>query len=186
MNAIAPLLSPLVVSMCIETIAIALADEGVPVAAIARATKIPSGDIYEILRDAVGRGVIVEFPKSDWPPGAPRASRAPTLPPALRDDEQLRIAAMQAFRMTKLQGAVFCTILKRNTVTKQQLHQVIEQNRATPGRDETDEKMVDVIICLLRRKLRPHGILIETIWATGYTMAAGERDKAIAALNGVI
>ena len=45
-----------------------LADEGVPICAIARALKIPSDDVRETLQDALGEGVIVEYPREDWPP----------------------------------------------------------------------------------------------------------------------
>lgn len=181
MNALAAAPNP---QPLMDTFVIALADEGIPVGAIARATRTPYSDVYDILRDALGRGALIEIPKADWPPGVSRIHRLPTLASPLQDDDQLRISCAQVFKITRLEAAVFATLLKRNTLTKQQLHQVIEQNRPSPGLPETDEKMVDVIICHLRKKLKRHELAIETIWGIGYMMALPERERAISLLNG--
>jgi DNA-binding response OmpR family regulator len=34
--------------------------------------------------------------------------------------------------------------------------------------DEVKEKIVDVFICKMRKKLAPHGVAIETMWGEGY------------------
>jgi hypothetical protein len=49
-------------------IAVRLADEGVPLAVIARATQIPSADLRKQLQEALERGRIIEMPRNDWPP----------------------------------------------------------------------------------------------------------------------
>lgn len=166
----------------VEALAIALADEGVPVGAIARATRTPCGDIYEILRDALGRGAIIELPKADWPPGANRDNRLTLLTSSLQTDEQLQIACARVFKATRLEAALLAVMLKRNTITKKQLHQVVEQNRPSPGMPETEEKIVDVVICHLRKKLKPHDLMIETIWGIGYMIPLSHREKAVALL----
>src|SRR3954465_15888923 len=56
--------------------AIRLADEGVPLRAIARATKIPSEELRTALEEARDDGRLIELPRDDWPPGFPRDQRA--------------------------------------------------------------------------------------------------------------
>ena len=54
-------------------LAIRLADEGVPLRAIARATAIPSEQLRDELYSAKINGLLIELPSEDWPPRAPSA-----------------------------------------------------------------------------------------------------------------
>jgi hypothetical protein len=173
-------------SPCIESstaVALRLADEGIPVRCIARCVRVPSEDVYEMLKYALAAGTIIEMPKDDWPAGANRDQRTRLHGTLLEQDETLRFTCTRLFKTTRLQAAILATLLKRNEVTKAQLHLVIEQNRPSANRDETDPKMVDVIICHLRKKLTPHGITIETVWGTGYLINAANREKAVRLLE---
>ncbi len=184
--------SPTVVSLkipeeihdAIRPVVVRLADEGIPVSAIARACKIPASEVYEILYDAVGNGTIIEVPKADWPPGSARARRKLPSYDVLADEEQLKFLCSIVFKTTRLQSNILAVLLKRSEVTKEQLHQVIETLR-DPNRDETDLKMVDVIICHLRRKIGidPFKVTIKTIWGVGYRMEPDARDRAVQALQ---
>ena len=60
----------------VSHIAVRLADEGVPLRAIARATDIPSARLYETLTLAKMEGRLLELPRDDWPPGYPRDRRS--------------------------------------------------------------------------------------------------------------
>lgn len=42
--------------------------------------------------------------------------------------------------------------------------------------DAPDIKIIDVFVCKLRRKLKPLGIAISTVWGRGYRIEAGDRD----------
>lgn len=181
MNALAPPADPRIEST--TAVAVRLADEGIPVRAIARATRIPSEDIYEMLHEAIASGAIVEMPKDDWPVGSNRDQRSRLHGTLLEQDETLRFMCSRLFKVTRLQAAILATLLKRAEVTKAQLHIVIEQNRPSANRDETDPKMVDVLICHLRKKLKPHGVAIETVWGIGYLISPTERDKAVRLLE---
>lgn len=165
------------------SIAVRLADEGLPVRAIARAIKLPSSDIYEALRDALASGSIVEMPKDDWPVGSRRDMRTAFNGTPLEDEDALKIACARFFKATRLEAAILAVMLKRSEVTKTQLHLVIEQNRANENENETDVKMVDVLICHLRKKLTKHDVKIETIWGIGYLIGPPSRDRATALLN---
>ena len=159
-----------------------LADEGVPVAAIARALLLPSDNVREILHDAIAYGVLLDMPKEDWPPGSRRYQRGLTADSLLNNEERLRFACSRYFKTTRLQSAILSVMLKRHEATKDQLHQVVEQ-MGSSDKEATDRKMVDVLICLLRRKLAPFKISIQTSWGVGYLIEPEHRDKAIAQLE---
>jgi hypothetical protein len=155
-----------------------LADEGIPVRAIARATKLSSEEIRDIIHTATDLGQIVGMPRDDWPAGANRDARQPAPSSVLRlDDEKIIFNISRLFKVTKLQAALFSVLIKRTEVIKETLHQVIESRRK-PNKEETDPKMVDVVICHLRQRLEPFEITIETQWASGYYMTLDMRKKA--------
>lgn len=166
-------------------IAVRLADEGVPVRAIARSLKVPGEDIYTILKEALDSGFLVELPKDDWPPGSKRSNRNALAGTPLDNDENLKFATIRLLKATRLEAIIFAMLLKRHEATKAQLHTVVEQNRPTENSTPTDPKMIDVIICRLRAKLKPYGVKITTVWGLGYRMDQADRDKMIALLQQV-
>lgn len=160
-------------------VAVKLADEGIPVRAIARTTAIPSDELYLYLREAIDMGALIEMPRDDWPIGTGRHDRTVFAGSPLEQDLALKHACARYFRTSPIEAAMVAFLLKRTEVTKAQLHQVIEQNRPK-GRDEpTEEKIVDVMICKLRKKLKIHGIIIETMWGMGYLIPKEHRQNAI-------
>ena len=174
----APVIHPFVLASVIR-----LADEGLPVRAIARSLCIPSSDLYEILRDALEAGSIVEIPKDDWPAGTPRAQRALYAGTILENPEQLQLLCVRLFKATRQQAAVLSTMLRRTELTKGQIHTILQENRPRPGGGPTDEKMVDVVMFHIRKKLKPYHITIETIWGTGYLITPAGRAAAIKLLE---
>lgn len=163
-------------------VAVNLAHEGVPVRAIARSIRTPGEEVYEILKAAVGDGRLVEIPRDDWPAGA-RRERTPAERVVLGlDDTTLQMTCSSFFKLTRLQAAVFATLIRRPSVTKEQLHQAIENNRDA-NQDPTDMKMVDVVICHIRKKVKVHQLEIGTIWGIGYNMAADHRASALNLLH---
>lgn len=176
----------------VNSIVIMLADEGVPVSAIARSVKVPSDEVRDVLHEALATGRLVEMPRSDWPPHMRRADRMPSTGLDINDD-QLLAHCRRLFKLTQLEATVFIPLLKRDEASKQALHGAIEAGRAAraaASADETDPKMVDVVVHKLRRKLRPHAIEIKTLWAKGYFMERPMRrlvyDKITAYLSGQV
>jgi hypothetical protein len=165
----------------VGAIAVRLADEGIPVLAIARATSTPSEVIYEALRDAIARGSIVEMPRDDWPAGSNRSSRSILIGTPLDDETKLKCACARYFSASPLEAAMLALMLKRSEVTKEQLHGVIENERG-PNKEMTEIKMVDVMICKLRKKIKDHNILIKTMWGVGYYIPSSNRESAFALL----
>jgi len=181
MNALAPALPETTIDPRVAAVVVRLADEGIPVRAIARATSTPSEEIYEALRGAIAQGSIVEMPKDDWPPGASRSARTILTGTHLDTENELKCACVRYFKASPLEAAMLALMLKRNEVTKEQLHSVIEHSRP-PGREQTEIKMVDVMICKLRKKLKEHEVEIKTMWGLGYFISAMHREAAITRL----
>lgn len=164
-------------------VAARFAAEGVPVRVIARSFGSPSEVIRNTLEAALADGQITEIPRDDWPPTARRADRLPSAV-AAQSDEDLTFRVMRAFTLTKLEASFMLILLKRDEADKATLHHAVESRRAVrPNQpdiqEETDPKMVDVIICKMRKRLKVHGISIKTMWGHGYFMDPVDRERAL-------
>jgi hypothetical protein len=166
-------------------VAIRMADEGIPIQAIARVMKVPSEDFRHVLKDAVSAGRLVELPAEDWPPATPRALRTPTRKaprPANdnrpgEDDEILILHLSKLFRTTRLQSTVLLRLMRRSICTKQMIHDAVEDNRGNPD-EPTSEKIVDVVVCHIRKKLKPFGLALRTLHGQGYHMPPEDQYRA--------
>lgn len=174
----------------LASVAARLANEGVPVRAIARCLLTPSEDVRLSLQEAIDVGTITAMPRDDWPPGVERGSRLPAF--MIGRTEAHQVAACQkVFKITPLEAAFMMVLMKRDEADKATLHHVVETQRATrpnqPGDpDETDPKIVDVVICHLRRKIKPKAIKIVTLWGHGYYLDAASRKIAEDLIAGAI
>ena len=115
-------------------------------------------------------GVLLEMPRDDWPPGSGRHQRSVFTGTPLEQDSALKHACARFFKASPIEAAMLGALLKKTEVTKAQLHQVIENNRPS-GRDEpTEEKIVDVMICKLRKRLKSANetYTVMTVWGSGY------------------
>lgn len=176
--------------LTIPGVAARLADEGVPVAAIARALGLPYADISNVLHDELAQGRIIELPKPDWPPGVTIRSHIPTIAITHKtSSDEIAIACRKMFKLTNLEAGFIVLLLKIEHVTKEKLHNVIETQRAARASrpddmEMTDQKMVDVIICKLRKKLKviDPEFIISTVWAGGYYIDRAVKEKFYAYL----
>ena len=164
-------------------IAVRLADEGIPVRAIARGLHIPSADLYNHLNDALIEGRLIELPRDDWPAGTARAARAIFAGTILDNEETVKSLCVRLFNATRQQAAVIAVMLKRPEMTKEQIHTILQENRPSASREPTDQKMVDVVIYHIRKKLKPFNITIETVWGTGYLISPKHRELTIKLLE---
>jgi hypothetical protein len=173
-------------------IAARAADEGIPVAALARIFQIPYQDIVDVLKDAMGRGELTEIPKSDWPPGSRRIERVP-VNAAHMSDEDIQFLSKRHFKLTLLEAEFMCALLRNEREQKAKLHAIIEHLRNArranqpDGREATDPKMVDVVICKLRKKLKgvDERFLITTIWSDGYYLRPDTKKALYDHLGGL-
>jgi hypothetical protein len=164
------------------------AAEGVPIGALNRIfNRLPDKSMLNIrmlLRHAVKTGRLLSLPREDWPPFEERAPCLPTPPlnspkPQSIDDEDMIIIMARTFRTTRLQSRVFLRLLRRDQCTKKMLHDAVEENRGNPA-EPAAEKIVDVVICHLRKKLKAFRIKVVNMHGCGFYVSADDRAKGLA------
>ena len=152
----------------LSAVAVRLAVEGVPLAAIARTLQTSSGTIREYLRGAQSAGDIVEMPREDWPPGFPRDERASALARmVLEKRNALSFAVWQVFALPPAQSAILLVLLQ---------HEFMSRDHFPSMSPNT----LHVHIAHMRKWLKPYGVAIHTIWGQGYYMTADDRARATA------
>lgn len=171
----------------VQQIMVRLADEEIPVGAIARATKRPADEVRDILHDAVARGAIIRIPRPDWHP-LPRGERTVLSAVEKLSDDTILHVCIRLFKITRLQASLFTLLIKRNEVTKEMMHHAIEQRRVKTAKacEETDPKMVDVVVCHLRKRLKAIPLEIKTLWGCGYYMSPVDRRTANEMINAFV
>jgi len=141
-----------------------LADEGVPLRAIARATNTPSDILRDRLHEAQAEGKLLGLPREDWPPGFPRDQRALRLSRMVtQDPETASLAMQQVFRLTPTEASLLMILIQSPNVPRERLGMTY--------------RTVDVHICHIRRRLAPYQISISTLWGYGYQLAADGRRR---------
>lgn len=69
-------------------------------------------------------------------------------------------------QLTKHEGKVLAALHSGRTLTKGQILSAVYVDSP----EEPQEKIIDVFVCRLRRKLADTPILIETVWGQGYRL----------------
>jgi hypothetical protein len=152
-------------ALSVDSLTVRLADEGVPLRAIARATSIPSHDLREHLLDAQADGRLLELPHDDWPPGFPRDQRSLQITRlSVENRSALLLAVRQIFHLTRSQAQLLLALIQNTELAR---------GRLDMG------KIVDVHICHMRPLLQAFGISIETLWGYGYQLSADNRRRAM-------
>ena len=150
----------------VETIAIRLADEGVPLRAIARATGTPSDTLRDKLHEARDDGRLLELPREDWPPGSPRDQRALQLSRRVtQDPAQVHLAIRHVFHLTATEVTLLMLLIQSADVHRDRI--------------DLPRKTVDVHICNIRRRLEAFNIKVTTLWGYGYQLSEPHRRKAM-------
>ena len=163
-----------------ELLIIALADEGIPLRAISRALAVSSTEVYDLVQEAIEAGKLVERPKDDWPPHT-RLQRTPQFIRSLDDDTKL-FSCMNLFKISRTQAVVLLALMARPYAPRPYLHLALQQFRHDTAH-ETEIKMVDVVVCHLRKRLKAFDITIETVWGAGYHLTEESRDTIQNALE---
>jgi hypothetical protein len=166
------------------------ANEGIPTAAIARIVQRDFDAVCETLTSALASGNIGSMPRADWPPAAKWSERLPTVPRSA-NSEDVEFQCRKAFKLTNLEAGFMMVLLRCECADKERLHNVIEQQRLSranqPDKMElTDPKMVDVMICKLRKKLKmvDPSFLVSTSWGKGYYIEPAVKQKIFALIGG--
>ena len=90
-------------------------------------------------------------------------------------EENARLRRMQTevdilpplFGLTGREDALVSLLLAKEVATKDQLHFALYGHEVDGG---AEPKIIDVFICKIRKKLKPFGIEIGTMWGRGYRL----------------
>lgn len=92
--------------------------------------------------------------------------------------EEITGAALDApleFGLTRNEACILGLLTKNELVRRSSVMEALYMHK----QDEAEIKIVDVFVCHLRRKVKPFGIVIDTVWGHGYSMPGA--SKAIVA-----
>lgn len=119
---------------------------------------VPStAEVVAFLREAADQGRIVVLP----------AARS------VSPESALVATCRLVFDLTRIEARALLQLLGQPHAAREELHAAIIGN----GIATTQIKLVDVVVCRLRKKLVPHGIKINTIRGFGFSIEAATRDR---------
>jgi DNA-binding response OmpR family regulator len=140
-------------------VAIRLADEGVPLCVIARATQIPSADLRVHLEAAQEEGRLLELPENDWPPYNTRSRRT------VAEDRGAQAVALRTITgATRAEAGLLQALVTSSSICR--------HGYKSPG-------AIDVHIHYLRRRLAPLGIVIVSVHGHGYRLKSEDRARLL-------
>ncbi len=141
--------------------AVRLADEGVPLRAIARACRLSSDDLRQALWEAKNDGRLIALPLDEWPPGFPRETII--LEMSRVDRDLVLRAIMQLFRITAAPARLLLALLQCTMVARTRL--------------DVGGKPMDVHAHVLRKTLKAVEVKLETLWGYGYKLSVSDRRR---------
>jgi hypothetical protein len=146
-----------------DVLAVRLADEGVPLRAIARATSVAAEDIREQLYKAKYDGRLVALPSEDWPPGFPRDQRALELSRLMSKNQRLmQQKVAELFHLTPTETKLLLALVELTMLPRE--------------RDDMSCNTLYVHICRLQSKLKVFGVMIDRVWGWGYRLQGRNQD----------
>jgi DNA-binding winged helix-turn-helix (wHTH) protein len=158
-----------------QDLAVRLANEGVPVRAIARAIQLPSAEIRGQLESARALGYLIDIPCEDWPAGYPREQRLLQLARlASRNKPALETAVRGIFKLSPKEAEILVLLLSRTEVERSRLVAATNGETANPSAIS-----MRCNLCRLRKQIEPFGLAIETLYGYGYYMQQEHRRRAL-------
>ena len=91
---------------------------------------------------------------------------------ALASDAGVKI--IELAKLTYNERMLLGLLMRLHRATKDQMMTMLYADRPD---EEPDSKILDVMICKMRKKLRPHGVEIRTIHGAGYELTPTSREK---------
>src|SRR5262245_34092724 len=119
-------------------------------------------EVAELLNQAMSQGRLVILRTT---PASPNDPRTPLL-----------IALNQLFKLTLAEGRALVELMEHGYVSREALHTATSPD----GNPVSKIKVIDVIICTLRRKLNGHGIKIVTVYRLVQTRRGCRRSHSTA------
>lgn len=78
------------------------------------------------------------------------------------------------WQLTSAESIIIGVLVSRGMATKDAFLSALYRDFA---KDEAEPKIVDVFVCKARKKLKPFGVTIETIWGQGYRLPEDQRAQ---------
>jgi DNA-binding response OmpR family regulator len=99
-------------------------------------------------------------------------------------NEELGLAAQPPpmFGLTTQEGIIFGVLLSNRAPRKSTFMAALYSDGAYD--DEAEEKIVDVLICKIRKKLTPFGIEIKTNWGESYELPEASKARVRELIKG--
>ena len=91
---------------------------------------------------------------------------------ALASDAGVKI--IELAKLTYSERMLLGLLMRRHRATKDQMMTMLYADRPD---EEPDSKILDVMICKMRKKLSPYGVEIRTIHGAGYELTPTSREK---------
>lgn len=160
----------------IVEIAIRLAEEGVPIAVIGRACKLPFGEVEIELKEAVELGRLLQLPMAHWDKNvlAPTAKVASSNT-IHEDTYRLR----RRFGLTPNQANLVALLMRRKGLVR---YETLVTSRPRRRNDEDAENIHRIIganLFRVRQSLSPEGVLIKTYASDGLSMEEPDQQRLI-------
>ena len=92
----------------------------------------------------------------------------------LKESLGMHFVAPIEWGLTSSETKIFGRLLKPGVATKAAMMATLYRD---VGCDEAEIKIVDVFVCRLRKKLKPWGLTILTVWGLGYEMPEESRAR---------
>jgi two-component system cell cycle response regulator CtrA len=84
----------------------------------------------------------------------------------------MRWRAPLEFRLSPQEELVFGVLMAREMMTVEMAMAALYHNL---GKDPAEKKIVDVFICKIRKKIKPFGVEIKTVWGRGYLIDSSHK-----------
>ena len=82
-----------------------------------------------------------------------------------------------AFDLTANEAKVMSLLLVRDFATRAQMMSAIMANRGADADRMPEMKIIDVFVCKIRKKVKPYGIEITSLWGRGYRLSPEMKAK---------
>jgi two-component system cell cycle response regulator CtrA len=97
-----------------------------------------------------------------------------TLRAQLAEQNFPSLIPQSVFRLTRSEAIVFGVLMRNRAPHREMFMQALY----SASNDPPVGKILDIFICKIREKLRPHGIEIKTIQAEGFMMSEASKARA--------
>lgn len=155
--------------MAIHNLIIRLAAEGVPIGAIARATQREVDYVGAVVAGAVAATRIAAAPADDWSAASgPREPEIEAAALAVIEAKAIELRTWLGFNRGP--SRLIAALLVNGSADRPSLARIITDHHA-------NHKLIDVVACEARRKLKAFDITFLTVWGTGYRMDEANRQR---------